>query len=370
MDSSEYTQVKASDKKNSKHAFPEMTRSKFSRRISRRCKGIECVKQIAQPPKGATFFCRETKGVPKEAAMIGNCLNAFIKAAVMAFAYHLPLRIKPDHVMLLIVSAFNIWVNEFGGHKKLAKKEMKDGKKKTIIVDMELDESWDDGIDSLCDQLEKTIKDETLREILTMSFSTTTSEMTRVKCLTIASTMNQFIDIIFRTKCGIPFVRIEGSESDWKKIRKMTNKLVSLTDGELDWWLPHINGALDNIISSYGKDTSAWKDFINYESSSGSEGCNGWIVSFFPYVKNEEDEIVVNEFLSLREEDVPGDEGYFVSYSKFLSTASYEEYPWIYINVMKRVGITSGLLDVIQWSGEDYALEPFMTFQVDEIKSQ
>ena len=46
---------------------------------------------------------------------------------------------------------------------------------------------------------------------------------------------------------------------------------------------------------------------------------------------------------------------------------SQEQYDWQYFDTKRRICITVGLIDIIQWD-DDCAVEPFIGYQIDEIK--
>lgn len=364
--------IRASDKENSKKAFRKITTEELSTKISQK---YNLEKRINDPPAGTNFFyeCHNAyNGCHSAAWQIEQSPNNLLKAVVLAFAYHLPLRLKPDHILYAILSGFNMWVNEMGGHQKLAQKGLVDESKKNITIEISTNPDWDQVVDTIGNQLEEAITNRDLIQIMKGSFTTTTQTMMRVKNLTVASIMKKFVRIEFSTWCGIPYVTIEGSPQDWEKLKVITNALLALADGELNWWLVKLNEGLDVMIeTSKGNNTeAAWINFLNFKSHSGFHGFDGWLNSFFPYVKETEHNpknIVTNALLKKDPK-----EKYHVdciNFSNVLPSTSTESYEWkLGGNPYKTLHITAGLVDVIQWTGEDFALEPFIGYQIDSTK--
>lgn len=372
--------VKASDRNNDQVKFPEIGNKQVTEKITHGYGPKKTnLKMVGNPPNGANFFHQRFtayNGDEGAAWQIEQQMNCFLRAVVIAFSHHLPLRLKPDHVMQAILSGFNIWVNEMGGKDKLVANKLVDPEKKKIVVDIDpsSEEGWDAAMDILGHELEKTITDSNLIRILKASYTTTTPSMMRVKNLTIASIMKKFINISFQTLCGIPYVTLEGSPEDWEKLKVVTNALLSLADGELNWWLTPLNHALDVMIeTASGKNTEEkWINFLNHQSSSGFHGCNGWINAFFPFLSNRREKTIEQNGLLV--------EGSITSlvvdnkacgranhYGSFLPLMSQEQYKWNYLGTERNICITAGLLDVIQWS-DDCAIEPFISYQVDELE--
>jgi hypothetical protein len=360
--------IKASDKENSKNKFRSITTNELSKRISKK-NSLLC--QINDPPVGSNFFYEEYKeynGCHSAAWQIEQSWNNLLKATVLAFAYHVPLRLKPDHILYAILSGFNIWTNEQGGHTKLVSKNLVDPDKKDICVEIAMNPNWSEAIDDLGIKLEEAILNKDLIQIMKAAFTTTTPVIQQVKNLTIASIMKKFINIQFSTMCGIPYITLEGAPEDWEKLKVVSNALLSLADGELNWWLEPLNKALDTMIqtSKGEKLEKEWTNFLNFGSHSGSHGCGGWINSFFPFIKESwrESNIVPNRLLKPVEK--VRYHGNMVDFSYFLPTISQEEYNWTVLGKpYKTLVVTTGLVDVIQWTSEDYAIEPFMGYQID-----
>jgi len=339
---------------------------------------LTTLRAVAEAPAGSHYFFKvypNPNDQPLRAAwQIEKCDNAFVKAAVMAFAEHLPFRIKPDHAFELMIAGFNVWLNEFGGAAALQAAGLV-GERQRVQVDFYTSD-WDNAIDALGAKLCESIANAELRAILLARFSTTTAEMRRAHTLTIASAYRKFVDIHFNTMCGIPSVTCEGSQHDWEALKLVANALNAISAGKLQRWIEPLSAALDVVLAGFGgQDTaSTWCNFINHDDGSGFSGCSGWINAFLPYVRNYKQKIVPNPAVwsegasfarmnSLGAEHWQG-EKQFVPYSWFLGSFARDEYPWQDGPTKRRLLITAGLIDAIQWEN-DGALEPMLSFQID-----
>jgi hypothetical protein len=360
--------IKASDKDNSKRQFREIKPADVVKRLS---KGRNTEKQVTPLPNGANFFFENHKaynGCHSAAWQIEQSPNSFLKATVLAFAYHLPLRLNPDHIWYAILSGFNLWTNEMGGHQKLVEKNLVNPDKKDIKIEIDLNPNWDQVVDTLGERLEDAITNKDLVKVMKASFTTTTPTINRVKNLTVASIMKEFVRISFSTMCGIPYVTLGGSPQDWEKLKVVTNALLSLADGELNWWLTKLNESLDKMIATSKGEGSEkdWLNFLNFESHSGFHGCSGWINTFFPYVRQGYNGTKMFQNKVVIDGSKGGFHGNSVNFANFPPSISEESYEWTYMDKpYKTLHVSAGLVDVIQWSDEDFALEPFIGYQID-----
>lgn len=379
--------VAASDKVNSKITFKSIDAIGLTQKMIVSANQIEfnVERPLDDCPLGSNYFFevhnffdkrwndlhKDKRGSP-EGWKMESCANALIKATVLAFAHHLPLRIKPDHIMYLIIQGFNVWVNKMGGDQKLVTQNMIKPGKTSIKIDISDGENdWDQHIDVLTSRITDTFENKQLASIMTVKFSTTTPLMMRVKTLGIASVMKKFVNINFDTCCGIPYVEIDGSIEDWEKLKVAANAILSLAGDDLSFWTLKLNSALDIFINTL-KDVDTreeWRNFLNYNSSSGTHECHGWINSFFPYVKNgyDSDMYVKNKVLFNKS---VSDNTNRTDFFWFPPSYVCETYSWTYNGQPrnKNLVITSGLMNVIQWTSEDCALEPMMAYMVTSSK--
>ncbi len=250
-------------------------------------------------------------------------LNGFYTA----HTNHYPIRIKPDDIWLLIVQAFSNHVN--ANAEELRNLFVNFDGKQTLIVEYPLSsiEEVDKNIlqnfsEQINNQMTKYLGEDLL-EVLTPNFSTTTYDSKIVCKISIMGAFKKYFDYeMHLIGCGLPYIILEGTAEDYKKI---IEKGMKLKKYEFEWYInriiPHIEkmveakeGKIDkdyfmNMIqkkevteTKYGPSgMSKWEVQVDYLS--------GWFLSFFAYYgekgyngkikRFEEDEIKVKNFQKL-----------------------------------------------------------------------
>ena len=140
---------------------------------------------------------------------------------------------------------------------------------------------------------------EELIDILTPNFTTTDDNSLIIFKISIMGTFKHYFDYkMVLEGCGIPYIILEGTVEDYKKI---ISKLMKLKKYEFDWY---INEIIPHIIKMFeakdGKiDNDYFKSIIQEKSvteisfvSGGSYGkkvdhVSGWFLNFLPYLNKE-----------------------------------------------------------------------------------
>jgi hypothetical protein len=340
---------------------------------------------LAYAPPDAVFVEKtyNRTGTPegKIAYQIDRANNVFIRAAVMAYAEHLPFRIKPDHILELMVSGFNYWLNDFGGAALLAYPS-------TEIKICAKD--WHEAIDQLSAHMCEKIP-EALRPILLHKFSTTTPDMHRAHTLTVAAAYRKFVVVRFHMLCGISDIFLDGTEADWRSLKAIANAILAVSQGQLTPWIDALQSALDLMIASFTQVTpemkEQWLYFINKGGACAEYATTGWINAFFPYVYNrkytdgqETFPFVQNPAVwqgnwkkmttqmksYIKSTGQRNPDYHQTEYCNFPSSLMRQQYPVIIHGQRDvKISVTAGLIAVLQWP--DGALEPFLSYQVDRV---
>ena len=167
-----------------------------------------------------------------ELALIRNgvpLLNGFYKA----HSNHYPIRIKPDDIWLLIVQAFSHHVNfnseelrnmfvNFSGKKELVVSypisHIEEVNKKTL----------EDFSEQINEQMKKYLG-ENLLNILTPNFTTTNNESLIICKISIMGAFKKYFDYtMFLSGCGVPYLILEGTAEDYKKIKEKALELKNI----------------------------------------------------------------------------------------------------------------------------------------------
>ena len=141
--------------------------------------------------------------------------NEFLNAVNLAFRHHYPLIISPDMIWITIMHGIAQHINKYPvnhADKKLVNIQRDDFIKGSFQND------WSTTVDSFI----KFIKsDKKLYEILDTSFTTSKKHDIVAMRMTLMETVKSYYNYSVTTFCGIPWIDVQGTLSDWDKI--MTN---------------------------------------------------------------------------------------------------------------------------------------------------
>ena len=229
---------------------------------------------------------------------------------------HYPIRIKPDDIWLLIVQAFSNHVNanaeklrkyfvDFEGKKKLeviySGSSLKDIDKKTL----------EDFSIQINEQMKNFLGEEII-QTLTSDFTTTNYDSLIISKLSIMGAFQKYFDYsLGACICGIPYIILEGTVDDYKKIKAKAEKLSKY---EFDWYINRIIPHIQKMIEAkMGKaDINFFRDIIirNEVKDTIILGCGfdkaiisnitGWFLDFFAYKKTNDNELIRFDDKSLK----------------------------------------------------------------------
>ena len=214
------------------------------------------------------------------------CNHLLVDAIDIAYSNHYPLSISPDAIWLTIAQGL---ANHISVNAQLVQDKFVNFQgKRTLIVNRDnfvlnsLKNDWAGVISEFSSQIQQFIGKET-HELVVSNFSTTgpveriTSEAVLMDC------MKEFFGYEVHTRCGIPYITIEGTVEDWKEIKTRVQKLDKYG---LEWWTPHLQIILDEFITAaQGKPTvDFWQKIYKEQNSSGGPYISGWITDLFPYL--------------------------------------------------------------------------------------
>ena len=233
------------------------------------------------------------------AFMEENCpvLNGFYTA----HTNHYPIIIKPDDIWLLIVQSFSHHVNI--NSEELRNMFVNFEGKKQLIVKSSLstiDQVDKKVLESFSEQINEQMKEylgEDLINTLSPDFSTTNYDYSIVCKISIMGAFKKYFDYsLFLCGCGVPYLILEGTAEDYKKI---ISKAKKLSKYQFDWYIeriiPHIEKMVEakegKVDTEYFQNMIQNKEATEYKSGlSGMGGysykvdhLSGWILNFFAY---------------------------------------------------------------------------------------
>lgn len=215
--------------------------------------------------------------------------HAFYAALHTSFARHLPLKLKPDNLFVVINQGFATHVNQ-NAEQYRSKFVSHEGKKKIAIYrpDFEVGRAtndWPSCFGQFSDAIKEHIGEGNHTRFIA-DFSTTGPVSRTVSEIVLMDVVQSYFEYSVFTDCGIPSVTLEGTPEDWKKLR---DHVVGLKEyGGLDWWLDQVIPICDQFVAaSEGKvDTAFWNSMYKFFGMSGTSLIDGWCTKLVPYTKS------------------------------------------------------------------------------------
>jgi len=228
----------------------------------------------------------------------------FLSGLYTAHTHHYPIRIKPDDIWLLIIQSFSNHVNI--NSEKLREQFVNFSGKQTLKIYYNLSDISQVNRKVLEDfsvQINKLMEEylgKTLLETLTANFSTSNYDSILISKISIMGAFKKYFDYeMFLCGCGIPYIILEGTADDYKKILEKTKNLSKY---DFSWYtdriIPHIQKMIDAKENKI--DVEYFKDFVQNkketETKYGPSGMSkyevqvdficGWILDFFAYIND------------------------------------------------------------------------------------
>lgn len=218
--------------------------------------------------------------------------HPFLGGLVRAYQDHRPFTLSPDMLWILISQGFarNVSNHSDELRKQLVgfegKKELTVKGEKYNITPGDIESQWEKVFPDFNKQIEK-FSGQNLNAVLSANFSTTTPTSKIVSQVTIMEAFKNYFDYkVTFVGCGLPYVTLEGSVKDWKKLKTKTNYLSSY---KLEWWTKELIPILDQLIAAKkGKtDSTFWMNTVKVRTEKSAYGpidhIDGWITKFFPF---------------------------------------------------------------------------------------
>ena len=231
-------------------------------------------------------------------------INNILQGFYSAYENHLPIRLTPDIIWLLIVQGFSHHVNY--NSKELREKFVNfEGKKKLEIIIPKYhsykqmkSEDYAELFENLTEKIKENVGEELINTI-DFNFSTSNEITKVVGYASIMSSLKKFFEFRgFCHMCNYPYIILEGKLEDWESILKKTKDLSKY---DLERWTSMLEIPLKEIIETKKGNINKqfWKsilypDKIDEKIEIGVykyktiqvDGINGWLLTFFPYYKD------------------------------------------------------------------------------------
>lgn len=212
--------------------------------------------------------------------------NGFVHTVIEAYNRHRALIVRPDDVWLAILTQFSFFVN--GNAEALRSAFVAhEGKRELVITAIGNRYSVNPG-DLACRMttlMQEHIIDESLREWIMPSFTTTTVTDSATSAIVMMGTMKEYFSYTCCLMCGIPKVTLEGEKKDWENILHRLERLKKYGVQTIAWY--HLlRPVISRFVSAYDNPTSPvnldfWNKVAHLTSAgSGPTYLSGWITAF------------------------------------------------------------------------------------------
>ena len=238
-----------------------------------------------------------------------------------AYFDHCPIKVNPNVIWQLILNQFSKYVNDYSERLRnifVNFEGRKDLKCIRVGTFKDVYKYKDDLIEEFCNKISENIGKQ-LTDILTPNFTTSTKQSIIAGKVSIMSTFKKYFHYGIRMiSCGIPYIILEGSLEDWKKILE---KLKSLS--KYGFSRENIEKDIIEIINTKeGKiNLDFWRKIIMETKGITYEvkGCmrvevereliTGWILDFYDKTKVKKEDLkdlneeVINAPVTIKEEE-------------------------------------------------------------------
>ncbi|MFE0332017.1 DUF4419 domain-containing protein [Streptomyces sp. NPDC058960] len=210
--------------------------------------------------------------------------SLLLRAVHLCFTAHLPLSLSPDLLWYAVVHEVAVHVRLNSGPYAGLFTETP-GHQQTIAVRDDLAPlDWGRSINLVQQPLRARIGDD-VADLFQPAFSTTTPTDATAALVALMDMVSPYYRFRWTSLCGIPRIRLEGTDRDWRLLAARVRELEGWFEG-LRPWFAALHPVLDSIsatASGWGIDQEFWRSLYKWESASGGDRVTGWITAFFAH---------------------------------------------------------------------------------------
>ena len=217
-------------------------------------------------------------------------MNSLIMATHISFDKHVPLILGPDIIWNTIMQGISKHINENSEEFRdilVTHKEQK-------IINIERNDlkigdtnnKWQEITKEFIKKIIDNCNNDALNKAINLRFSTTTPIQDAVHDMTFMDVVKSYFKYKVTTRCGIPYIDIDGTVEDWINIRE---SLDILDDLNLTSWKEKLQNVINHFIEIYSdvNDKDFWNNIYLLHGAKGSGSVttvSGWISDLFLYI--------------------------------------------------------------------------------------
>mmetsp|Transcript_10070 Transcript_10070/g.21527 ORF Transcript_10070/g.21527 Transcript_10070/m.21527 type:complete len:414 (-) Transcript_10070:554-1795(-) len=224
------------------------------------------------------------------AALADKGLNNHLVLAVhLAFAQHYPLVLTPDAIWVTILQGLSAHINsDPEKYRKLLVAH--EGKKELLVIDDAMPVDWPFFATELAKLAQGNVVNAKLSEAMSLKFSTTGPIEQTAFSMVLMDTLKAYFEYRCWTRCGIPYIKLGGTRSDWET---MAQHLSCLDDFGLKEWRKQLQYVLAEFVAAFDGNINQdfWSGIYKWNGPAGSGQVayiTGWLTMLFPYLETGE----------------------------------------------------------------------------------
>lgn len=212
-------------------------------------------------------------------------LHPLFNAVHMSFSEHRPLLLSPDAIWMTIAQGFAMHVNN--NAKQLRQSLVAHSGKlslKATIEELNTPSHWAEVVKQWAFLMGEYINPD-IYSLMQCDFSTTTPTILTASQIVMMDAFRSFFDFRAVCVCGIPWITLQGTEDDWRKIRA---RVELIEEYDLSWWTTKVLPICDKFLDTIkGKpDVNFWQSIYKPKQMYATELITGWLGYLFPYVED------------------------------------------------------------------------------------
>ncbi|PFH63149.1 hypothetical protein XA68_17258 [Ophiocordyceps unilateralis] len=175
-------------------------------------------------PGGAKVIVSSYSDKPHNLAISNNKVfpssDSLVRGAIDAWAHHQHLVLRPDVVWFEILAQLNLYMTKHAEELRHLFVDFQ-GQQEIEVWDF----TWQSVIDSFKSEMQKRVKTNWLEKWITPGFSTSTANDNTTSTVLMMGLMQQYFKFTGGIICGLPSVRLLGTEADWQALLDKLEKL-------------------------------------------------------------------------------------------------------------------------------------------------